>query len=553
MKKSLSISLLWKISIVVIAALFALGYFSINAVKQHSRETFIHDTSETVNTMLTFVGNTNSVMMQQLRSYTMLDKTGFESSDPEEIQQMLIEKSGRRYKWFSQIAYVQYSSGTAFKDDGTTEDVNGSQWFKKMKQQRKPNKGLQLYADVIKTAEGKIVYPICKDAEPKDDDGYCLGFFVGYVPIEYMQYYFNKIKGKKINSPEGFPLLLNKNLDILCAPDETFVMNVKFQQSGEHFQQIDPQILNFVLNPIENDANGNKMTITGKITLENIPSTIIVGKLASTEWTFAIATPDFSIDESATLLTKTLFIGAVLAVVVIIFVMILLFQISFRPLAKLNEAFKNIASGDADLKSRLKEGKNDEIGQICRSFNAYVTGMQEMIRDIGKAREDLSAVESTLDITTKKIEKDLQNAADSSAVIKAESAIETSYAGTFETFVKSTMNDTAEINKILLSQHALIKQISQANPDELKKNLLEQTSNLKKINDILKKIFSSAKANLDASGGLRKASRNAASAAEQLDKISSEVEETKKELEEMLKTSYNAIKLISERVEGFQY
>lgn len=553
MKKKLSISLLWKISVVVIAALFTLSYFSIEEAKKHSRETFIHDTAETVDTMLTFVGNTNSVMMQQLRSYTMLDNIGLESSDPEEVQQMLVSKAKRRYKWFSRIAYVQYSSGIAFNDDGTTQDVSSTPWFKTMKQQRKPKKGLQTYADVVRDETGKIVYPICKDAEPKDDDGYCLGFFVGYVPINYMQYYFNKIKGNEINSPEGFPLLLNKNFDIICAPDETYVMSVKFQESDEHFEHIDNQISEFVANPLEKDENGNLVTVTGKITLNEVPSTIIIGKLAGTQWTLAIATPDASIDESATLLTKTLFIGAVLAVVVIIFVMILLFQLSFRPLAKLNEAFKNIASGDADLTSRLKEGKNDEIGQICRSFNAYVTGMQEMIRDIGKAREDLTVVESTLDITTKKIEKGLQNVADSSAVIKAEAAMENNYAGSLENFVKSTMTSTAEINKILVSQHTLTKQIQSAKPEDLQKILVGLTANLKKINDILKQIFGNGKTNLDVSGKLRKAARNANTAAEQLDKNSSEIEETKEELEDMLKTSYNAINLISERVEGFQY
>lgn len=554
MKKSLSLSLLWKISVVIIAALFGLGYFSINAVKQHSRETFIHDTSETVNTMLTFVGNTNSVMMQQLRSYTMLDPVGYESTDPQELQEMLVSKSKRRYKWFSQIAYVEYSSGIAYKDDGTTEDVNDSEWFKTMKRQRKPNKGLQTYADVITDAKGQTVYPICKDCEPKDEDGFCLGFFVGYVPIGYMQGYFNKIKGHEINSSEGFALLLNRNFDILCSPEsESYVMKAKFDESDEHFQHIDSNIRNFVSNPIEKDENGNIMTVTGKITMNDVSSTIVVGKLAGTEWTLAIATPDFSIDESATLLTKMLFIGAVISVVVIILIMILLFQISFRPLAKLNEAFKNIASGDADLTSRLKEGKNDEIGQICRSFNAYITGLQEMIRDIGKAREDLTAVESTLDITTKRIEKGLQNAAESSAIIKASAASEENYTSSLENFVKSSMTSTSDINKLLIGQHNIAKQIQTAKPEDLQRLLVELTANLKKINDILKSIFASGKMNLTASGGLRKSVRNASAAAEQLDKDSADIEETKKELEDMLKTSYEAINLISERVEGFQY
>lgn len=554
MKKSLSLSLLWKISVVIIVALFGLGYFSINAVKQHSRETFIHDTSETVNTMLTFVGNTNSVMMQQLRSYTMLDPVGYESTDPQELQEMLVSKSKRRYKWFSQIAYVDYSSGIAYKDDGTTEDVNGSEWFKTMKRQRKPNKGLQTYADVITDAKGQTVYPICKDCEPKDESGFCLGFFVGYVPIGYMQGYFNKIKGHEINSSEGFALLLNRNFDILCSPEsDSYVMKAKFDESDEHFQQIDSNIRNFVSNPIEKDENGNIITVTGKITMNDVSSTIVVGKLAGTEWTLAIATPDSSIDESATLLTKMLFIGAVISVVVIILIMILLFQISFRPLAKLNEAFKNIASGDADLTSRLKEGKNDEIGQICRSFNAYITGLQEMIRDIGKAREDLTAVESTLDITTKRIEKGLQNAAESSAIIKASAASEENYSSSLENFVKSAMASTSDINKLLIGQHSIAKQIQTAKPEDLQRLLIELTANLKKINDILKSIFASGKTNLTASGGLRKAVRNASTAAEQLDKDSSDIEETKKELEDMLKTSYEAINLISERVEGFQY
>lgn len=552
MKRSLSISLLWKISILIIASLLTLGYFSISKVRQHSRNTFVKDTSEIVDTLLTFVGNTNSVMMQQLRSYTMLDETGYMNPNPEDIQEMLISKAKRRYKFFSQIAYVQYSTGLAFRDNGEIDDVSQTPWFKTMKAQRKPKKGLQLYADIDVSFKGdKPVYPICKDAEPKDADGYCHGFFVGFVPISYMQVYFDKIKGRSWDAPEGFPILLNRAQQILCAPDTSYVMKNKFEGNDE--LEIDPDLIEFILNPKDVDENGKKIIVNGTVTWKGVSSTMVAGRLAGTEWTFAIVTPDSTIDESATILTKVIAAGGIIALFLILIVVTLIFRFSFKPLIELNNAFTGIASGDADLRTRLHEGKNDEIGQIQRSFNAYVAQLQDMIRDIGQAREDLISVQSTFDLTIKKIQKEFDLVADSSQIVKSESSLQNNYAGSLETVVTSSITNTEGTNRLLVEQSKLIKEASVASPEQLQKILVAMTGNLKEINEGLKAIHRNGKNNEDAVNSLRKSARNSISATEQLDKNILEIDETKIELQELIRRSYDAVNLISERVEGFRY
>ena len=55
-----------------------------------------------------------------------------------------------------------------------------------------------------------------------------------------------------------------------------------------------------------------------------------------------------------------------------------------RPLGKLRDAMATLASGRGDLTSRLELSNNDEIGQIARSFNAFVEqlhGMFLRVRD----------------------------------------------------------------------------------------------------------------------------------------------------------------------------
>lgn len=116
------------------------------------------------------------------------------------------------------------------------------------------------------------------------------------------------------------------------------------------------------------------------------------------QWDFIIGTGIY-IDEiealakeksiTADKTTQGILLQLILVAIVItflIFIVSLSFTNSIRKrLNLLNDQMINIASGDADLTSRLDESQTDEIGNISKNFNLFVKKLQEMMQKIAKS------------------------------------------------------------------------------------------------------------------------------------------------------------------------
>jgi methyl-accepting chemotaxis protein len=65
-------------------------------------------------------------------------------------------------------------------------------------------------------------------------------------------------------------------------------------------------------------------------------------------------------------------------------------SIVLNPLNRVREALATISSGDADLTRRLEVGQNNEIGEIAIHFNAFVTQLEAMIKNVRGSAEALN-------------------------------------------------------------------------------------------------------------------------------------------------------------------
>ncbi|MFC4157761.1 methyl-accepting chemotaxis protein [Chitinimonas lacunae] len=71
-----------------------------------------------------------------------------------------------------------------------------------------------------------------------------------------------------------------------------------------------------------------------------------------------------------------------------------------KPLQRLNDALKEIASGDADLTRRLAAQGSREFVEVSRSFNTFVARLQEVMKQIAETAPQLAAAaEQTSRIT----------------------------------------------------------------------------------------------------------------------------------------------------------
>ncbi|EIY9462759.1 methyl-accepting chemotaxis protein [Vibrio vulnificus] len=74
---------------------------------------------------------------------------------------------------------------------------------------------------------------------------------------------------------------------------------------------------------------------------------------------------------------------------VIIFSSVILLQVSFKPLSRLNLVVADLSQGNGDLTQRLAIESKDEIGQISHSINLFIEKLQQMFIEVADSSKEI--------------------------------------------------------------------------------------------------------------------------------------------------------------------
>ncbi len=101
-------------------------------------------------------------------------------------------------------------------------------------------------------------------------------------------------------------------------------------------------------------------------------------------------------------LTLTILIIVISIIIVLIMVTILIRSIK-RPLDQIDVLVRDIAAGDGDLTKRLTYTGNDELGDICGSFNLFIEKLRSIISQISSTSNQVASASSQLNSTAEQI------------------------------------------------------------------------------------------------------------------------------------------------------
>ncbi len=90
-------------------------------------------------------------------------------------------------------------------------------------------------------------------------------------------------------------------------------------------------------------------------------------------------------------LTRTEYASALLACLVFVGSLFLVNLSVIRPLNRMVEMVKSIASGGGDLTQRLDDTSKSEIGQLAKGFNVFVENLHGIISDVRRATGEVAA------------------------------------------------------------------------------------------------------------------------------------------------------------------
>jgi methyl-accepting chemotaxis protein len=92
-----------------------------------------------------------------------------------------------------------------------------------------------------------------------------------------------------------------------------------------------------------------------------------------------------------------------------------------RSLKSTMAAFRNIAEGDGDLTRRLDESRTDELGQMARSANAFLSTVQSIVAKIAQDSATLDSASTTLGRFADQLHKNSSEARSQSLVVSSAS------------------------------------------------------------------------------------------------------------------------------------
>lgn len=132
---------------------------------------------------------------------------------------------------------------------------------------------------------------------------------------------------------------------------------------------------------------------------------------------------------------------------------------ALKPMSTLKESIKTIASGHADLTSRIDISAKDEIGEVVNGFNDFTAKLQSIVSDVKFAKDDLLSADSTLQETTENTNASILHIVSNIGGVNGEIAKQAECVNDTVTAVNQiaeniTMLDTLVQNQVLGTQNA---------------------------------------------------------------------------------------------------
>ncbi|VBI72169.1 methyl-accepting chemotaxis protein [Burkholderia pseudomallei] len=266
--------------------------------------------------------------------------------------------------------YVGYADKTAKFSDPTgippDYDPTGRPWYKQAAQAGKP----VVTPPYVDVGTGKLVVAF---AAPIMRDGALKGVVSGDVAMDSVIANVKAIHP----TPGSFGMLVDRSGHIVAHADSKLTLKPVTDLSD------DLSLDALAAAPADENAAPIDAHVAGAAKLMRARA------VPGTDWLTVVALDksDATAGMHSLLLVS---IGTLVALAAIAALIVgAITGVAFRGLARIRDAMESIGSGTGDLTQRLPDSGRDEVAQIARSFNAFVSKLQEVMRVIRDASESV--------------------------------------------------------------------------------------------------------------------------------------------------------------------
>ena len=341
-----------------------------NRIKQSVTEEYVTHSVQITNAYSLAIANKMDEYMEQMRFYTDADVIA--SGDDVLIVAWLRNHVSSRRAFFSSILYVD-KNGHGYKDTGGETTVTNADFFTAIMQHQKNE-----YVDnpSVDPDTGKTVFHVSRAAKV---NGKIHGVFVATVSVETLQYMISYIR----LGETGYASIIANDGRVIAHHDSSYVLKTNLFNSPKE------SIVKLARTIVE---GGNGYGWTDLIDGTAGKNFVTYTPIANTPWFFALSIKDSQVYQTGNAL-RSLMLIAGMGICAVLFIMCILVTGGFlKPLIIVVKSINGIASGSADLTSRISIHSNNEIGAVVRGFNKFTEKLQTIVKEIKQSENNLVIV-----------------------------------------------------------------------------------------------------------------------------------------------------------------
>ena len=341
-----------------------------NRIKQSVTEEYVTHSVQITNAYSLAIANKMNEYMEQMRFYTDADVIA--SGDDALIVAWLRNHVSSRRAFFSSILYVD-KNGHGYKDTGGETTVTNADFFTAIMQHQKNE-----YVDnpSVDPDTGKTVFHVSRAAKV---NGKIHGVFVATVSVETLQYMISYIR----LGETGYASIIANDGRVIAHHDSSYVLKTNLFNSPKE------SIVKLARTIVE---GGNGYGWTDLIDGTAGKNFVTYTPIANTPWFFVLSIKDSQVYQTGNAL-RSLMLIAGMGICAVLFIMCILVTGGFlKPLIIVVKSINGIASGSADLTSRISIHSNNEIGAVVRGFNKFTEKLQTIVKEIKQSENNLVIV-----------------------------------------------------------------------------------------------------------------------------------------------------------------
>ncbi len=201
--------------------------------------------------------------------------------------------------------------------------------------------------------------------------------------------------------------LCDTMLDITIGKNShPFIMNRK---TGNYVAHEDPEFIKTTTAVTEN-TSVSFHEILNRISLGETANEVYVDSddhkkyvvayrpIDGTDWSVVLRAPYKDFYNGVSVLLRIMLVISLAGLAAAIIVMLVVIGNAIKPLRNVTGTVEGVATGNADLTRRIPEiNSKDEVGTLTKSFNLFLSKMQNIITELGASKRDLASYGESLD------------------------------------------------------------------------------------------------------------------------------------------------------------